>query len=1268
MKKATIVCLASLALGVSSLVRAQAPSHPKYVEVFKEGEEFADLYQAWRPGQALLSNRPNDEEFFISRVRPRVRFTDRETQVDKELSTARKVLWWVPIGIGQWNAIPSYFFNSEVFSTWSYIDHWGNWTAPYLRMPAAFSDAAHKNGVSVSATSPVAFAANVNTYGGDGRKYNTVINNGVDKYINYLRYYGIDGAGYNSEFNMPSYFASSMRNFLASVSKKAKEVGFDFYSNVWYSITGNAGNMPHPWDALHSGNMGWFDTNGTVSTHFFLNYNWSQSYFDMSKRNAQSVGRDPYDVYAGINMQKGSGVSWNLIKNNQVSIGIWGAHNANMIFENRGGVGGNPLNQQKEYQLASEYVFTGGKHNPISHHELGRVLPGSSQSASTFAGISSMVPARSALGWDLDKEPFVTYLNLGNGQSFNLGGETKFAGEWYNLGMQDYMPTWRWWFSKNFMGRTEVDLPAKSLKAEFIWSDAWFGGSCLEISGEEVEQQYLQLFKTKYALKPGDKLLIRYKMVSGRGELSWATYATGEQGEVSAPIFKEGDPVDYDTWVEKEVTVGTGRSALAMSNKTLGMLGLKFAKTNKDFRIRIGEIALTRGEYQKPQQPTIKAFEVLENNYRGHDFKLVFSMGELKPDKTVTYNDEVHAWYYKIYSQQEGEKVEFCTATTSWAAYVVGAKLNLSGSRNVRYGVSAVSLDGKYETDIAWTQMQPLKTSSIEDVFTADRSTVSSGETVTITFDDSRHAEAQKWSAVVNGEEAFSAVNAKTFVFTPTKVGGYDIICTLANGTQLKRPTMVSVVPESAGTTPKILTLTANGKTEQAANSSLEVKPDTEVTMAFSSNKSKGAVSRALRIKDNTFKIPNIYRTLGIRLGNGGTDKDGLTLSFWVRPMNTKYSAGEDGGRFVDISRPRESWPFSEWGYFWVNYGSGLSKGKPRTPIDGFVWTNMTTDYHDKSDARGKFIDVKKPYKLEPGVWYHMTVSIGYDLSTKLYINGEKLGEEPRTSARSNFFSSGVDLNISRYAKFGSALDAFIDEVRVYNRVLSEEEVKGTMQHLTNPSSEEGLKAYFDFEAEPLSNGDIRSSVGNEVVGYVTTLTWKGEGDQQWDTNVAPPFGPSNGWVVGSSYPIETTASWTARKALQSDAKTTDTSGSVKLTWSKNGVYPVTLKLENAWGKDVKTYNVINVTKSSSAVDEVEMLDLTVYPNPFVEDVRLRFAEAGRYDVALYDLAGSLISRTSVDAEAASFHTLRVDAPAGLYLMRVMRDGRLITTVKLQKK
>lgn len=1270
MKKATLLCLAATlaAMAGSAVASAQMPTHPQYVKYWGDGERFSSLYPQWQAGQPFSTERADDEEFFISRVRPRERFTDQTTQVKQELSTERKLLWWVPYGVAQWNAIPSYFFNSEVFSTWSYIDHWGNWTAPYLRLPAAFTDVAHKNGVSVSATSTVPFGATLNHYDGHGKDFKAAIDGQVDKYLKFLRYYGIDGAGYNSEFNWQyQYLSNSFEDFLANVGAAAAEQNFKNYSNVWYSLTNNKGQISgSSWDALTSGNSEYFQKNGKlVSSHFFLNYNWTSSHFNTSKSEAERLGRSTYDVYAGMNMQKGSGISWTLLSQYPFSIGVWGAHNANMIFENRTGSGSNPMLQQKGYQRTSENVFTGGSRNPIRHGEYGRTLPSGHQSSASFFGMSKMIVARSTMSGDLDREPFVTYLNLGNGRFFNIQGDKVHSGEWYNLGLQDFMPTWRWWQSTSFMGRTESDIPAQPLNVEFTWEDAWFGGSCLEVSGQ-TSAEYLQLFKTKYAVKNGDVLSIRYKVIRGTGAMRWATTSSASGGsEVGADILKASDKIQQGEWVEAKITIGQGMQSLRIpENANISLIGLKFVNTSADFAVRIGEISLSRGTYPTPNAPTIKKAIPLENGHLGHDFKLIYSMGDLKSDGTVTYNDEVNTWYFKVYSQQEGENEVFCTATTSWAAYMVNAKLNLEGTRRVRYGVRAVSLDGRTESPITWSEYINLPDARENHDFSADFSVVNPGEAVKISFDDPKHPAAQQWQLKKAGELIQTISGGTSATFTLSAEGAYDVECTLANGQMLSRPSFITVINPSAGTSPRISTLTANGQ----SGSSISLPIDQTLTMAYTANRANGAVSRALRIEDKTFKIPRIFGDLDVRLGNAKLPNSdgGLTVTFWVRPLKTVFARGEDGIRLLDISKPKESWPMSEWSFFWVNYGGAWeNKGKARDSFQGFQWTKMNTGY-DSNDAREKFEDTN-PVQLNAGTWYHITVSLGYDLSAKIYVNGKLISQKSGSNTRSTVFSNSQwDLNISRYAKFASALDGYIDEVRVYNRVLADNEVPGTMTPSANPAAENGLKAYFDFESDTDAQGNFSSRVGT-VKASLQGLNWLGEGKQEWTNVVSVPFGPSTGWIAGSSYPVTTTATWEAPRALFGNQTDTNGSGSVNVTFTRVGVYPVTLTLDNAWGEDRKTFNLVDIQPSSTALTEV--IDLTVFPNPFVEDVRIRFAEGGAYDVAVYDLSGGLVTREAVSATAGDIVRVDLAAPSGIYMMRITGDnGRTLRTIKLQKK
>ena len=105
----------------------------------------------------------DDENFFISRVKPKARFTDKSTQVNQDFvnwwnwtdgtdaaKVSRKIAMWTPIGFGHsakaaespFMAMPNGIYNSEVFSMWQYISHWGLWSEYFMCMPGNFADVA----------------------------------------------------------------------------------------------------------------------------------------------------------------------------------------------------------------------------------------------------------------------------------------------------------------------------------------------------------------------------------------------------------------------------------------------------------------------------------------------------------------------------------------------------------------------------------------------------------------------------------------------------------------------------------------------------------------------------------------------------------------------------------------------------------------------------------------------------------------------------------------------------------------------------------------------------------------------------------------------------------------------------------------------------------------------------------------------------------------------------------------------------------------------
>ena len=190
----TLTLAAGLMLSVMSSNAQQL--REGYIDAGKDtgSEKFQFALQNWQNNHRLSK----DDNFYISRVKPHVRFRNAATQVrDLTAENDKKLIAWIPVSDPAFNALPNGIFDSEVFSMWSYVTHYGDWTASLGRIPAAFLDAAHKNGVGVSGVASIPNAS----LGGDWLKMITAMGSAdAELAAKFFRYYGINGMGYNSEF------------------------------------------------------------------------------------------------------------------------------------------------------------------------------------------------------------------------------------------------------------------------------------------------------------------------------------------------------------------------------------------------------------------------------------------------------------------------------------------------------------------------------------------------------------------------------------------------------------------------------------------------------------------------------------------------------------------------------------------------------------------------------------------------------------------------------------------------------------------------------------------------------------------------------------------------------------------------------------------------------------------------------------------------------------------------------------------------------------
>ncbi|MDE6383388.1 MAG: secretion protein, partial [Paramuribaculum sp.] len=478
-------------LAASGMVQAQS-LQTGYV-TNPESAELHTYINAWNDGKGNItidSKTWEDEEFYTSRVKPRTRI-ERYGAGDVNNLTAendKRIMWWVPIGDPSFWAIPNAQFDSEVFSCWSYIDHFGSFSNPYGWVDGAFADVAHKNGVAVSGVASVPQGSVPQNWTNCFNGLGSINSQDQTKVPKFLLYHGVDGLTYNSEWSTSTTVMANLNNTHAGIVKYFNEKGIPTVENLWYDgTTDGAGNK---FDSFLSNQSGMFK-----DASMFSNYNWNSNSLDNvpSRANSARPGatRAPFYYYAGCNMQGGEPKNYtgaySRLQRTGVSIGYWGAHTRNMFWEGRGAGGTSALARQQYYLDRCEKFFTNGVRNPAVH--LSIIDRANHHPDEIWHGVSTFRNAASAINHTIANEAFYTFFNLGNGTFFNWKGQRLSDNEWYSLGIQDYMPTWRFWFAPTFMAST-VTKGSQGLQADFIWDDAYVGGSCLKISGS-ASTEYL---------------------------------------------------------------------------------------------------------------------------------------------------------------------------------------------------------------------------------------------------------------------------------------------------------------------------------------------------------------------------------------------------------------------------------------------------------------------------------------------------------------------------------------------------------------------------------------------------------------------------------------------------------------------------------------------------------------------------------------------------------------------------------------------------------
>ena len=460
----------------------------------------------------------------------------------------------------------------------------------------------------------------------------------------------------------------------------AKEENFNNFHIVIYTMSNILSSFYT--DAL-------FGHNGKRTAEVMLNYDGNGFARDMnaSYRNAKNALQTTKGLYMGgwiVGMDK----NWNdLDKDNfhhESGIALWGEHDQSRFWSYN--KGNSPQQLMTNYQMLLERAFSGGYRNPANRPAVvdrGNSLEaqGGNPALHNFAGMATWIPEQSTIQGKL---PFSTFFNIGNGERYVYKGK-KTAGSWYNMSNQDLVPTYRW-----LVYRSETTNVSNAIDAQFTNTDAYMGGSCLQVKGKATDGNAdLILYKTllegnggnivaKLAVKNGKDAMNTsqlYLIVRLKNSQQWKEYL------VSNPAGAN--------WEEKEIALSD-----LTSSDVIDRIGLRVKNTNSDFNMLVGKLELSDNFTAKPSAPKDLTIQVKEEKKTSLSVKATWNV-ECGAGNELQHNDKENIHHFEIlYKNGEEGAVTEIARTKQWATYV--GDIQVGEQDNQPYiGVRSASTDLK---------------------------------------------------------------------------------------------------------------------------------------------------------------------------------------------------------------------------------------------------------------------------------------------------------------------------------------------------------------------------------------------------------------------------------------------------------------------------------------------------------------------------------------------------------------------------------------------
>ena len=634
--------------------------------------------------------------------------------------------------------------NANTFSYWQYVDllvYWGGSSGEGLIVaPSAdVVDAGHRNGVKVIGTIFMPQAA----HGGKMQWLEDLLTRKedgsypvADKLIEVADVYGFDGWFMNQETEgtdeepLTADHAARMQEFLSYYKEKAPELELIYYDSMTVD-----GKMDWQ-NALTEKNAAYLmnEEGEAVADEMFLNFWWTteklagEELLKASAGLAKEKGIDPYDLYAGVDIQSNgydTPIRWDLFENPEggtyTSLGLycpsWAYFSAGTV---------------QDFWKQENKLWVNSKGDPSYEADV-------SGDDTQWRGVSTYVVERTAV----TELPFVTNFCMGNGYGFYKNGQLISMLDWNNRSVSDILPTYRY-IIENGEGNT--------LAADLDVGDAYYGGNSLILRGD-VKKDTESVIKLYSADLDAQEQMIFTTAAKVRGpEVALDAVLALDDG---SEVILEGDKKVGEEW-----TV-VSYDAASLAGKTIKTISyrIKAGEDANGLQLRLGNITMARPE--SFESASVSNVQVLDSE---------FDEDGMYAGVRLAWESDVDSEYYEIYRMNQDGTKSFLGVSNTDSFYI--NTLPRTDETN-KSEFEVVPVNGLLEEGSGSTVVMDWPDNSIpKAAFTADVTLAAPGQTITFTSLCSQNTQKVTWT--LTGSDTESA-QGDTVSVTYPEAGIYGV-------------------------------------------------------------------------------------------------------------------------------------------------------------------------------------------------------------------------------------------------------------------------------------------------------------------------------------------------------------------------------------------------------------------------------------------------------------------------------------------------------------